>query len=134
MGKRKSRVEKAIETNIIEAVSTAVHSDETVAKPQDIKPISDAVTEEIMPMVVNATNQEPWYQSTIIMGTLVTLGIKGLAQLGWAIPPEYHGQILDFIIAVVPYLSGITVIMARKGFFKKPIGYGPILGWIFHPK
>lgn len=125
---------KQIDTAIIEAVSKAVRDPETNATPADIKPISDAVREEITPIVVNATNMEPWYQSTIIMGTLVTLGIKAIAQFGYKIPPELHGQILDFIIAVVPYLSGISVILARKGFFKKPIGHGPILGWIFNSK
>ncbi len=129
-----SKVQRKIDTAIIEAVSKVVRSNDTVAIPSDIKPISDAVREEITPMVINATNNEPWYQSTIIMGALLTIGLKALAQLGWAVPEELHGPILDLIIGVGPYITAGAIILSRKGFFSKPLGHGPILGWIFNRK
>lgn len=121
---------KQIEKEIAGAVVEAVKSPTTNATASDAKEISDAVKAEIVPIVMNQTNQEPWYQSHVTMGAIVFILLKVLAQLGWAVPADLHGPILDLVIAVGPYLAFLWV-MAGRWILRYPIGEGPILRRVF---
>ena len=61
--------DRVLETVSKRTVPVTAGNEEAVAK---------AVTREIAPVVVNATNSEPWYQSRIFRGLLVAaLGFLG---------------------------------------------------------
>lgn len=121
-----SKVRKQIESQIAGAVIEAVKSPETAATMRDAKPIADAVAKEVVPVVVNSANLEPWYQSNVTMGALLLIAFRLLAHFGYAIPQELHGPILDVVIAFGPYVAA-GWIMAGRWLFSKPLGEGPIL-------
>lgn len=120
---------KQIESQIAGAVVEAVKSPETNATMSDAKPIADAVAAEVVPVVINQTNQEPWYQSNVTLGALLIVVTRLLAHFGYAIPQELHGPILDLIIAFGPYVGGAWVLFGRW-VASKPLGEGPIISRI----
>ena len=44
--------------------------------------VTDAVKKEVNPVLTNALNQEPWYQSRIILGLVVTIGLQIVSAAG----------------------------------------------------
>lgn len=117
---------KQIENQIAGAVVAAVNDPTVDASRSAAKPIADAVAAKVVPVVVNATNQEPWYQSNVTMGALTVIAFRLLAHFGYAVPQELHGPILDALIAFGPYIAAGWVI-AGRWLFRLPLGEGPIL-------
>lgn len=119
-----------IESQIAGAVVKAAKSPDNDLKMKDAKSVADIVANEMAPVIVNQTNQEPWYQSNVTMGALTLIAFRLLAHFGYAIPQELHGPILDVLIAFGPYVAA-GWIMAGRWLFSKPLGEGPILSRVF---
>lgn len=118
-----------IESQIAGAVVEAAKSTDNAMTMKDAKSVSEIVAAEVAPIVVNQTNQEPWYQSNVTMGALLIIITRLLAHYGYAIPQELHGPILDLIIAFGPYVGGAWVLFGRW-IASKPLGEGPIISRI----
>lgn len=83
--------------------------------------MKSAVTKEMTSVIVNQTNQEPWYQSRVTWGAILA-GVSGaLAVFGYQLPAEVQGKILDGIIAAGPLVS-MAVVLYGRWVAKKPIG------------
>lgn len=121
---------KQIESQIAGAVVAAVNDPNVDAQRSAAKPIAEAVSAEVVPVIVNATNKEPWYQSNVTMGALTVIAFRLLAHFGYAVPQELHGPILDALIAFGPYIAAGWVI-AGRWLFRYPLGEGPILRHVF---
>ena len=63
-----------IESQIAGAVVEAAKSPDNAMTMKDAKDVSEKVAAEIAPIVVNQTNQEPWYQSNVTLGALLIVG------------------------------------------------------------
>lgn len=122
----KSEERKSLEDKIEREVAKEIAKPEVEANASAVKPISDAVAKEIIPIAINKANLEPWYQSNVTMGALTVILFRLLAHFGYKVPAELHGPILDILIAFGPYVAAVWVLLGRWT-FGKPLGEGPIL-------
>lgn len=81
----------------------------------------DAVVKEVAAVVVNQTNNEPWWQSRVTWGAIIAAiaGILGI--FGYTLPSELQGRILEGIIAAGPLISAAIVLYGRW-VAQKPLG------------
>jgi hypothetical protein len=85
--------------------------------------IVDRVLTEAAPVVLNQTNQEPWYQSRVTLSALLAILSGLLATLGYAdiLPNELRGQLIELFIAAGPVIAGVGALYGRW-VAKKPLG------------
>ncbi|PZO78421.1 MAG: hypothetical protein DI629_12020 [Mesorhizobium amorphae] len=101
------------------------------AAPVDMMDASDIkaeVTREVAAVVVNQTNQEPWYQSRVTWGAIFAVGggIAGIA--GYSLTPEDQLTLVNQTVEVVKATGAIVAAvggaLAWYGRWraKKPLG------------
>lgn len=110
-----------LENKIIGAVVSAVGNPAVPAQPGAVSPIVDAVTSRIVPEIISATNNEPWYRSRVTLGALLAAIAGVLGLFGYAFPAEAQGKVIDLIIALGP-LIGAAITLYGRWAAKKPIG------------
>jgi hypothetical protein len=98
------------------------------AAPVVRKVVREAVEDEMIPRLEHVTNQEPWYQSRVTWGSIISiaagvLGIFGLAQWDEADQADKVEQIMALVPVVAPILGGVISLIGRW-FSTKPIGAG----------
>lgn len=113
--------EQTLNSKITNAVASAVASPATAAKPEDVRPISASVIAAVVPAILSATNNEPWWQSRVTWGAILSLVASILAIFGVAFPSELQGQVLTAIMAAVPLIGGLVTLYGRWA-AKTPIG------------
>lgn len=88
----------------------------------DIPSVKTSLMNTISPVVVNATNQEPWYKSRVVIGTLISLLSVGARYAG--IQFDYIDQetMTDLVLQLVPVLGGFYALYGRLKTGLKPIG------------
>jgi hypothetical protein len=118
-----SKISKELNSRIAGAVIRTVARPDVKAEMSAASSITQAVSEEIEPEILHATNNEPWWQSGVIMGSLLVIATRLLAHFGYAIPPELHGDILNLIIAFGPY-AGAAFVIGWRQLSKKPLFNG----------
>ena len=111
----------AVTTSAVEDVlnKVAKASDNTLAK-RDVPEITAAVAKEVNSIVVNATNNEPWYQSRVTIGAFITL-------IG-----ATYALVLDFTDGTIPNVDALTAqlgtiagavtVLYGRWVARKPIG------------
>lgn len=80
----------------------------------------DQITKDVAAVVVNQTNQEPWYQSTVTIGALVTL-VGGGYNLVWEIAVNGPPAPAAFTALATP-LIGAAVTLYGRWWQRKAIG------------
>lgn len=109
-----------IKDAIADGVNVAVNSPSTDATSKDKPVIAKAVTDALTPIILNATNNEPWYQSRVTLGALATLlgGSYNLVlQFVNHTPPT-----TDSFIAQATTLAGAAFVLYGRFIAKKPLG------------
>lgn len=103
------------------ATARAVTHAPTTMDGVDASRVAEKVAKEVAPVIVNQTNQEPWYQSRVTWGAIIAAlaGILGL--FGYTLPEEMQGKILDAIVAAGPLIAAVVVWYGRW-MAKKPLG------------
>lgn len=116
-----NKLQNVLLDGIVAGVKTAVHSESTAAQPRDTKEIVEAVQEKVAPIVAHATNNEPWWQSRVTLGAILTAvaGVVGI--FGYAFPAEVQGKVIDAVIALAP-LVGAAITLYGRWVAKKPLG------------
>lgn len=75
----------AITSAIVAGVSAAAVSPTNDLTSKDVAPVTETVVNKAVqqiannPVMVNATNSEPWYQSRVVLGAVTTLLSSGFA-------------------------------------------------------
>jgi hypothetical protein len=82
--------------------------------------IADRVTRDVSAVVVNQTNQEPWYQSTVTIGAAITLITGGYA-LGYDFLDGTVPTPAEFAPAAGPVIGALITLYGRW-FQRKPLG------------
>lgn len=102
---------------------------ETVKKPSvpvssgAEKAVAQAVAEKIAPIVVNASNAEPWFRSRVFIG-LITAGVGYVGSKAGLVTGEGDvTQIIDIIASIVQ-AGGLAYAWYGRvvGASKKPLG------------
>lgn len=87
------------------------------------KAVAQAVAKEVAPIVVNAQNAEPWYQSRVILGALVAIISSIAGAVGIVIDEDTRQQFVTLIPVVVSTIGSIYALYGRiVGASKKPLG------------
>lgn len=90
--------------------------DETITKPE----IEKVVTEELKPVIEHLTNNEPWYKSRVMWGSI--LGIAGgLVTIGTHLANGIPIDTANYGPPAASIVGGVGAILGRF-FAKKPIG------------
>lgn len=111
-----------IRAGVAEAINTALAaSPETNVSGNEKRRIAEEVIAQAAPVILNQTNNEPWWQSRVTIGSLLAVLSGVLGIFGYALPDELRGQILEIIVAAGPVIGGAIAIYGRW-IAKKPIG------------
>lgn len=107
---------------IDKAVVDVARDPTSMLTPIDAAAVAAAVNKEAAPVVLNDTNNEPWYQSRVTIGALVSAGIPILGALGvatdWIKPDEVVG-----IIIAIGTAAGSVLTLYGRWKARKPLGY-----------
>lgn len=98
---------------------------EAVGKKAAAAPITtevmDTLTRETAAVVLNQTNNEPWYQSRVTWGAIIAViaGLAGIA--GYTFGPDDQAAIVNAIVGITSAVGGL---LSWYGRWKatKPIG------------
>lgn len=102
---------------------------DTVSKPSvpvtksDERVVAQAITKELAPIVVNASNSEPWWQSRVILGALVAIVSSIAGAVGIVIDEDTRQQFITLVPVVISTAGAIYALYGRiVGASKKPLG------------
>lgn len=113
-------------TDAIKAIiATGVHdvalNPNNALSTADAYPVAKAITAEILPGVLHATNNEPWYQSRVTWGAIVSIGIGLLGTFGVATDWIDPDQAISLGLGVGSVIGGLITLYGRWK-ARQPIG------------
>lgn len=113
---------------VVKAATAVADSPTTNIKQSDVPAITAKVLDEVAPVLVNATNQEPWYQSRVMWGSIVAIAAPIIAPVfGYlvgetvTVSADEQAQIASWLALVGSAVGGLIAIYGRF-VAKKPIG------------
>lgn len=115
-------VRKAIASAVVDGVREAVNSTATDAKPGDTSIIARSVIDQVTPLVVNATNNEPWYQSRVTIGNYVAMAATVVGPL---IGHQFDADeqvLITSCITGAGVVAGAALSLYGRWKAKKPLG------------
>lgn len=83
--------------------------------------MQSAVVKEMSAVIANQTNQEPWYQSRVTWGALVSVALPILGALGVATDVIEPDELIALGMAAGSVVGGIITLYGRW-VARKPIG------------
>lgn len=103
------------------AVSASARNPSLAIESGDIHAVTTAVSAQVVPLVLSATNNEPWYQSRVTWGAL---GAIVLPLLGFVGITTDVVSLNDFIVGGMTLGSVVSGLLTLYGRWKakKPIG------------
>lgn len=110
-----------VRTAIVKGVAKAASDPDLSTDRSDVSAVTSKVFTEVAPIVAHVTNQEPWYQSRVTLGSILALVAGILSLFGYAFPSELQGQIIDLVLAGAPLIGGALALYGRW-VAKKPLG------------
>ena len=106
---------------ILPEIAKVLRRDEVPVAPRDIGVVSEAIARQIAPQMVHEANAEPWYQSRVTIGALVSIGTGVLALSGIILTPEDTALIVSVATSIGAVAAGALTLYGRWK-AKKPIG------------
>lgn len=77
-----SKAAEAVTRTVLAAVVQASADPTNNLAPTDVAPVTAAVAAKVVPVVLSATNNEPWYQSRVTWGAIASITLPLLGVLG----------------------------------------------------
>lgn len=114
---------KHLRNEVAKRVKEQVLKESVPGNLETVVPVTEAVLEEVVPRIDHATNTERWWQSRVILGSILVVLSRLLAHFGYAIPAELHGDILNLVVAFGPY-AGVALIGWGRLVASKPLFSG----------
>lgn len=115
--------------NVVQAASTlAVELAKGLAADKNVPILSQNVPEiaaSLKPQLLHVTNNEPWYQSRVTWGTIISLISAILAIFGVTIEAEVQLNLLNGIVALaaaIGLIAGPLYSLYGRFIARKPIG------------
>lgn len=87
----------------------------------DITPVTEAVVQKVAPVILHATNNEPWYKSRVTWGAIIAVAGPILSALGVSADLIDPDLAVSLSTAVVSVVGGVLTIYGRWK-ARKPIG------------
>ena len=108
----------AIQDKVTTAVTTTVVKPEVQAELSAAPAIIDAVLNKILPIILNSTNNEPWYQSRVLWGQVLSVG--GIISAGLGV--QFNASTQQVLVSLIPSLIGVGITLYGRFKAKKPLG------------
>lgn len=106
---------------ILPEIIKVLRREDVPVAPHNVGSVAEAVAKQIAPQMAHEANAEPWYQSRVTIGALVSIGTGMLALFGIALSPADTELIVGVGVAAGTAIGGgITLYGRWKA--KKPIG------------
>lgn len=120
-------IKNIIAAAVVAGVTQAAANTNNDLKPTDIKAVAATVTpavaKEVAPIVTNATNSEPWYQSRVIIGSGVMMLCTVAKLAGHEISVVDQGSLTDWVLLGGQLVgSGLALYGRLFGSSLKPLG------------
>lgn len=112
---------EAAKNLILPEIIKALTPDDVPVAPQNVGQVAEAVANRIAPQMVNKANAEPWYQSRVTIGALVSIGTGVAALFGIAVSPADAELIIGVGVAAGTAIGGAITLYGRWA-AKKPLG------------
>lgn len=103
------------------AVARAAGDPSLALQPRDITPVTEAVVAGVAPTVLHLTNNEPWYQSRVTIGAIVSIAVPLLGLAGISADVVDAEEITAVLVAIGTAVGGILTLYGRWK-AKTPIG------------
>ncbi len=116
-----SAASTALQNKIATAVIDTINKPTVAAQAQAARPIIEAVTDKIVPEIVSATNNEPWYQSRVTWGAIASIALPLLGAFGVSTDVIDADQFAALGLAFGAAAGGILTLYGRW-VAKRPIG------------
>ena len=117
-----SNAKRVIDARIESAVAQAVRDPNVEAELQAANPIAEMVKEKVTPLIVHATNQEPWYQSRVTVGNYIALASTVIGpMIGRTVSPEEQA-LLTAVVTGLGVVAGAALSLYGRWKAKKPLG------------
>lgn len=108
---------------VVSAVSQVAQSPATSLQPVDVRDVSKEIQNKIAadPVVQHVTNTEPWYQSKVTLGAIVSIAMPLLGLLGVSTNVLTADQLTGIVVAGGTIFGGLVTLWGRWK-ARKPIG------------
>lgn len=117
-----TNVRNAITAAVVKGVQEAVRMDETKTVSGDVPAIANKVLMAVEPVIAHATNNEPWYQSRVTIGSYIAMAAPVVGPLiGHSFSPEEQALITT-VVAGILTIGGAGLALYGRWFAKKPLG------------
>lgn len=80
---------------------------------QTIRMAANRIVDKVAPLVEHATNTEPWYQSRVTLGAILSGLTPVLALAGWQMTPETRDLVVAAIVGAAPLLGAALTLYGR---------------------
>lgn len=87
----------------------------------DITPVTEAVVQRVAPVILHATNNEPWYKSRVTWGAIGAIALPLLGAFGVGTDVIDADQFVAIGLALGTAASGVLTLYGRWK-ARKPIG------------
>jgi hypothetical protein len=106
---------------ILPQIIKALKRDDVPVSNSQATQIAERVAQQVAPVIVNQANQEPWYQSRVILGSIVAI-LGGVLQLyGYSFSAEDQAMVVDVIGQGITFAGTLFALYGRL-VAKKPLG------------
>jgi len=123
MTKKPSRQQTVVKDAISDAAERVALRSDVQIENADAASIAAKVATEVMksPELINAMNDEPWYQSRVTWGGIIVIAVPVMAQLGIATDWVDADQ-LTSILTALGTAFGAALSLYGRWRAKRPIG------------
>lgn len=111
----------AITAIIASGVRSVAVNPGTALSTAEAGPVAKAITEQVLPGLQHATNTEPWYQSRVTWGAIVSIGTGLLGAVGVATDWIDPDQVIALGLGLGSVVGGLVTLYGRWK-ARKPIG------------
>lgn len=116
-----SKAARNLKTNIATAVINAVSDPKVLADVSAAPAIVEAVTKQIAPEIISATNNEPWFRSRVTWGAIASIVLPILGAFGVTADIIDADQFAAIGLAAGTVAGGLLTLYGRWK-ARKPIG------------
>lgn len=109
-------VRKAIASPVVPLQSTASDT------PMAAREVAGAIVQKAAPVVEHLANREPWYQSRVTWGAIITAIGSIAAIFGYSYTAEAQLATLNVVMFVAPPLVGAALTLWGRYVARKPLG------------
>lgn len=114
-------VEKSIEKKVTQGAELVAADPKVKMDQSAVRPVVDEIMGKILPTILHATNNEPWYRSRVFWSSMLSIVATLVGVFGISFPAEVQTQVLVAIMAAIPAVSAAIALWSRY-VSTKPLG------------